>query len=114
MLPTLLLMLAAAGAPDGGGISPSKFKFEVPGAIDAADVPGMLQANGLPLKLRAVRSKLSLQELTDHFTAAFEKAGLYLPPPEDITAPGPHVTGYDPKSHISYTALFQPNADKTV
>ncbi len=116
MLATLFLLLAAAGVPDAGptGVSPSKFRFEVPGALDEADVPGMLQANGLPLKLRAVRSKLSLRELTDHFTATFEKAGLYLPPAEDLTAPGPHVTGYDPKKHISYTALFQPNTDGTV
>lgn len=104
-----------AMTPDGGPTAlRTKFKFDVPGALDEVDVPGMMKSSGVPLRIRAVRSKLKLPELVDHFTAAFEKEGLFIPPPGQISAPGPHVTGYDAEKGIAYSALFQTNLDRTI
>lgn len=110
-----LLAVLLAGSPDGGPTRVSaKLKFDVPGALEEVDVPGMLKVSGMPLKMRAVRSKLSVPALTEHFIVTFEAEGFFLPRPEQLSAPGPHVTGYDVNKHIAYTALFQPNSDGSV
>jgi len=110
-----LISWLLAATPDAGpGPVRPKLKYDVPGALDEVDVPGMMQASGVPLRMRAVRSKLKLDALMEHFLDAFERDGLFLPAPSQLTAPGPHVTGYDVDKGITYTALFQTNLDGTV
>ena len=111
----LIGWLLAVSPPDAGATAVrERFKYEVPGGLDEAEVPGLMKSSGVPLRMRAVRSKKKLDELMDYFVDAFERDGLFLPADEAITAPLPHVTGYDFKKGITYSALFQTNGDGSV
>ena len=107
-------LAAHAAAPDAGVREP--FRWDIPGGLERIEVPGEQHAMGIPMKLHAVRSSRSLQELHAHFLQAFARAGLYVPPPGDVKLPlsDPSLTALDPEKEVSYTIIFQSNPDGTV
>jgi hypothetical protein len=118
-----LLALAAAlslGAAPGGpapkpATAPAGFAWPTPDLIESADVQGPMTAEGIPLRLRAVRLKHSIDELAPLYVAAYRRAGFYIPPRAhqvDLFR-DPALTALDTRHFISYTAIFQENPDKT-
>jgi hypothetical protein len=92
-----------------------RFTWPTPDAFEAAEVPGTLQAQGVPMKLKAVRVHHPPQQMVDLYFAAFERAGLYIPPEKDQVRlfADLTLTALDPKRNISYTVIFQDNRDGT-
>jgi hypothetical protein len=111
----LLLCVMLASAPDGGTpVSARPLRFDVPHAIAEAEVPEMMRALGVPVRLRAVRSSDKPEVLMRHFAQAMGKAGLFIAP-NTLELPGkmPHLTGLDVDNGVSYSVLLQPNVDGT-
>jgi hypothetical protein len=104
-------LLLATGA---GAAKP--FNWDVPGAIQRLDVPGLVVSHGVPTRIQAVKSSWKLEDLLQHFATAFEKAGLYLPPPKHQLQllRELQLTALDPGRLISYTVIFQESRDGTV
>ena len=102
----LLVLLPAAALASG-------FQWDVPDLIEQTEVPGQVQAAGVPVKIRAAVSKRSAQELLDYYSTAFIKAGLWLPPGnrQYQGSKYPQLTAIDPATKISYSVILQPNAD---
>lgn len=90
--------------------------WEVPGALEALDVPGTVKAGGRPVAIHAVRSKEKPQVLLESFRRQFAEAGLFLPPPAavQVSPSHPQVTALDVDRRIAHTVFLQPNADGTV
>lgn len=120
-----LLALTAAlslGAAPGSPVpkpttasAPAPFAWPTPDLIESADVQGPMTAEGIPLRLRAVRLKHSLDELAPLYVAAYRRAGFYIPPRAhqvDLFR-DPALTALDTRHFISYTAIFQANPDGT-
>jgi hypothetical protein len=91
------------------------FTWDIPNAHEPIAVPGTLEANGVPIRLRAVKSTWKVEDLMGHVARSFAKAGLYIPPPAHQLqmVREPTLTALDPDRQISYTAFFQPNPDGT-
>ncbi|MBX5480811.1 MAG: hypothetical protein IRZ16_03015 [Myxococcaceae bacterium] len=87
-------------------------RLDVPGAIEETDVPDILDAAGVPVKLRAVRTFTPIEELDAHFRRVFDEDGLFIPD-GDAFSPTPfaHVTALDLDTNTSYSVIFQPNPD---
>jgi len=93
----------------------ASFAWPTPDLIEAADVQGPMTTEGIPLRLRAVRLKHSLDELAPLYVAAYRRAGFYIPPRAhqvDLFR-DPALTALDTRHFISYTAIFQENPDGT-
>lgn len=111
MLVTLALMLLAAA--DGGVSAPRT--FTLPDVIDVVDIPGEQKALGVPMKLKALRTKLPLADAQAAMLRQFEAAGLYIPPPHHLTqtAKEPVIVALDPATLVAYAVIFQPQKDVT-
>lgn len=84
--------------------------------ISNVDIPGQMQSGGVPVRLRAVLVKGDADEVASAIVKSFERQGLYVPP-SDSFPDGLrewHVTGFDPKSNVSYSVLFRPHDDGTL
>lgn len=94
---------------------PASFAWPTPDIIEEAPVSGPMTAEGIPVRLRAVKLKHTLDELAPLYFDAYRKAGFYVPPGNrqfDMFR-DPALTAFDPRHFISYTALFQKNPDGT-
>lgn len=107
-------------APDAGvavdaGQARTEFEWSVPDVLEVVPVDGEMESMGIPVRASAVRTKLKGEPLVQHFAKLFRDAGfLTVPPKELIQLRGlPQITGYDPDTRISYTAMFQANPDGT-
>ncbi len=91
------------------------FQWHVPGAIEDVPMSGEAESLGVPVRAHAVRSKERIEPLYLHFLQAFRRAGLYLPPPsaQFHMKGGLALTAIDDERMISYTVIFQANADRT-
>jgi hypothetical protein len=89
------------------------FVWPRPDLVEEIDVPGTVVAQGVPVRMRVVRSRLDVQRLLETFTGAFERAGLYVPPVQRRLLAEPHVTGLDWRASISYSVILHPNPDGT-
>jgi hypothetical protein len=87
----------------------------VPEAIEQTEIPETMRALGVPVKLRAVRSKLKAEPLIEHFQAAFERAGLFVPESGELRSAANliQVTAFDVEKRTSVSVLLQPNLDGT-
>lgn len=106
-----LILVALLGADGGTGlIDPFR---DLPEVTSMVPLAGELQSMGVPVMARAVRTKLSPQLAQRWVVGSFRRHGLYIPPPErQYQLQGaPQVTGYDPVSRRTYTALFKDNGD---
>jgi len=93
--------------------SPAPFAWPTPDLIEDADVQGPMRVQGIPIRLRAVKLRHSLDELAPLYLHAYEQAGFYIPPGEhqvDLFR-DPSLTALDTRRFISYTAIFQKNPD---
>jgi hypothetical protein len=91
------------------------FEWVVPGALEDVAMAGEAESLGVPVRAHAVRSKERIEPLYLHFLKSFRAAGLYVPPPPSQfhMAGGLSLTAIDDERMISYTVIFQPNADRT-
>src|SRR6185436_1201795 len=74
------------------------------------DIPGVQEANGIPVKLHQVRIKGDLRDVVEDVAQDFAKQGLYMQPvlKQPQLTSQTQVTALDPNRFISYTALIQP------
>ncbi|WP_223639558.1 hypothetical protein [Corallococcus sp. EGB] len=93
----------------------ANFTWDIPKTVSVVDVPGQVDANGVPVKLLAVRSKEKAQVILQSVVDRFESWGFMVP--EAYRQPQllrePMVTGLDTRNFISYTAILQVNPDGT-
>lgn len=109
---TWLAVVALLGASEAAA-QRLPFSWDVPKVVGVVDVPGEMKADGVPVKIRAVRSSEKPQVILQHLVDRFEEWGFYIPPIETQAQPfrEPQITALDYEHLISYTAIFQPNPD---
>lgn len=102
---------AGVGAPfslvrDGGrpGIN---FKWDVPNVVSEVDMPGITWAVGVPVKMHAVTVKGKIEDTMRYMYESFVKQGLVV---EARLQQGNILTGVDPDTLVTYSAVFQQNA----
>jgi hypothetical protein len=102
---------AAALTLTAGG----SFKWDIPEASAWVDVPGTLRVQGVPMKLKMVRSKWQAQPLLQRLVDRFQEAGLYIAPPErqPQLLREVQLTAVDPDSLHTFTFILQPDGDGT-
>jgi hypothetical protein len=89
------------------------YVFTVPEQIREAEMPGIMNSDGIPVQLKAAVSKESIIALRDYYVAEFTHAGLYIAPGREQSQPTryPELTGLDVDRLVSYTVILQPNKD---
>jgi len=104
-----LLASAAALALTAG------FTWDIPEASAWVDVPGTLRVQGVPMKMKMVRSKWQAQPLLQRLVDRFQEAGLYIAPPErqPQLLREVQLTALDPDSLHTFTFILQPDGDGT-
>ncbi|HLL52465.1 MAG TPA: hypothetical protein VK447_02905 [Myxococcaceae bacterium] len=117
LLALAALLLGAAPPPAAKGkASPRpRFTWPNPAMLQQVEVPGIVRALGVPMKLRLIKVKRGAGEMVDTFLAAFRESGLYVPPRRHIRRFTRELTlvALDTERLIAYTVVFQPNADGT-
>jgi hypothetical protein len=110
-----LLSLTALAQAERPRPTPSPRVWDIPQILSVVDVPGRVEALGVPVAMRAVRSKEKIEPLARHLLCQFQQAGLYLPPPRHLSASvrEAQLTGLDPDTFVVYTIFLQPNPDHT-
>ncbi len=113
----LVLLAGAGGTPAAPPAAPSRptFTWDVPRVLESVEVPGVLRADGVPVKLRSVKSAERPEVILQHLVDRFEQAGFFIPPDKHRTQwfKEPQLTALDPERLISYTFVLQPNPDGT-
>ena len=91
------------------------FTWDVPRVLESVEVPGVLRADGIPVKLRSVKSAERPQVILQHLVDRFAQAGFYIPPDSHRTQwlREPQLTALDTERLISYTFVLQSNPDGT-
>lgn len=95
------------------GASPAPFFWPKPEVVEEIAVPAVIRADGVPVRMHVVRSKLGPQALLEKFANAFVAAGFYVAKVQKRHIAEPHVTGLDWRGLVSYTAILSPNEDGT-
>ncbi|OJT18817.1 hypothetical protein BO221_39530 [Archangium sp. Cb G35] len=92
---------------------PVAFSWDVPRVLEWVEMPGVMRADGIPVKLRSVKSAEKPQVILQHLVDRFEAAGFYIPPDHHRTQwlAEPQLTALDTDRLISYTFVLQPNPD---
>ncbi len=104
---TALLTLALLAA------APTPFFWPKPEVVEEIDVPAVIKADGVPVRMHVIRSRLGVQALLERFANAFVAAGFYVAKVQKRHIAEPHVTGLDWRGLVSYTAILSPNEDGT-
>ncbi|WP_224240124.1 hypothetical protein [Hyalangium gracile] len=109
-----LLLVALLGAGEASA-QRLPFTWDVPKVLEQVEVPGVLRADGIPVKLRSVRSAERPEVILQHMVDRFERWGFYIPPDHHRTqlTREPQLTALDTERFISYTFVLQPNPDGT-
>jgi hypothetical protein len=91
------------------------FTWDVPKVVGIVDVPGVMLADGVPVRMRAVRSAEKPEPLLQHMVDRWMEWGLYIAPLEQQpqTLREPMITALDPERLITYTVIIQANPDGT-
>lgn len=110
-----LLLLAVLWGAGAASAQPVPFTWDVPKVLEAVEMPGVMRADGIPVKLRSVKSAEKPQVILQHLVNRFEAAGFYIPPDKHRTQwlAEPALTALDTDRLISYTFALQPNPDGT-
>lgn len=110
----MLLLAVLWGAGLASAQQPG-FTWDVPRVLESVEVPGVMRADGIPVKLRSVKSAEKPQVILQHLVRTFEAAGFYIPPDKHRTQrfAEPQLTALDTERLISYTFVLQPNPDGT-
>jgi len=108
-------MMAMLG-PDGGlGYVRPMFQWHLSNIISSIDIPGIVMADGFPVKLHAFRVKADQGDIFQELTDQFKAQGLYMKPMGNQPQPTQQLqlTALDYQRFISYTAFVEPHADGT-
>jgi len=108
----LAIAVLLTGSPDSSA-KPAPFFWPKPEVVEETEIPSVVRADGVPVRLHVMRSKLGVQQLLSVFGSAFRGAGFYVAEVQKRHIAEPHVTGLDWRSLISYTAILSPEADGT-
>ncbi|WNG53987.1 hypothetical protein F0U59_03655 [Archangium gephyra] len=102
-----------APAQPKASAQPVPFAWDVPRVLESVEMPGFMRADGIPVRLRSVKSAEKPQVILQHLVDRFEAAGFYIPPDHHRTQwfQEPQLTALDTDRLISYTFLLQPNPD---
>jgi hypothetical protein len=121
-LVTLALVVTAAGAKrppmpveqavrewreTQGGLKP-EFRWQLSRLIGDIETAGVVWADGMPVKMHAVRVKGSAESVRDEVLASFKVQGLYVPAEQPQPVGQLQVTAVDGRFLIAYTALISP------
>jgi len=87
------------------------FTWDVPKVIETVEVPGIMRADGIPVKLRSVKSAERPEVILQHMVDRFEAWGFYIPAKRSQWLKEPQLTALDTERLISYTFVIQPNPD---
>ncbi|AKF79499.1 hypothetical protein MFUL124B02_04080 [Myxococcus fulvus 124B02] len=108
----------ATGSSDAAkpGASPSadtgpRFAWPSLRVLEQVDASEVLDANGVPVVLRAVVVKDSAQDLVQRFADAFRAGGLHVPPGSEqpqLASGAAMLTGVDMYRGLTYTVILQP------
>lgn len=92
------------------------FQWEIPGLVSDVEIPGQIESGGVPVRLRAVIVKGNADQIADAILASFERQGLYVPTSKSFGEGLSEwqVTGFDPKTQVSYSVLFRPHSNGTL
>lgn len=92
---------------------PHPFEWNVPGMVSHVDVAGLVETQGIPMKLNAVDSTWMPPELFNSFLKQFTEAGFYLPPPKHqlIVHGAASLTAMDVERKLVYTVIMRVNPD---
>jgi len=108
----VLGLLLALGAGEAAA-QRLPFTWDVPKVVEELEVPGVMRADGIPVKLRSVRSKERPEVILQHMVDRFQAWGFYIPPKRTQWLREPQLTALDTDRLISYTFVIQPNPDGT-
>ena len=94
---------------DAGPLAPpsTPFRWDVPNVVSNIDMPGTTYSMGVPVKMRAVTVKGNMEDTMRYMYDSFVKQGLYV---DSKLLNGPILTGVEPATLITYSAVFQKNA----
>jgi hypothetical protein len=87
------------------------FTWDVPKVIESIEVPGIMKSDGIPVKLRSVKSAERPEVILQHMVDRFEEFGFYIPAKRSQWFQEPQLTALDTERLISYTFIIQPNPD---
>lgn len=106
-----VLVSSAAVAGDA-----PRFAWPNPRMVSRVEVPGTLQALGVPVRMQVLRLEGNIDALWGEYAAAFKRAGFFIPPRERQRSFNgiPMLTAYDPARKLSYSVALWANADGTV
>jgi hypothetical protein len=92
---------------------PHPFEWNVPGMVSHVDVAGLVETQGIPMKLNSVDSTWMPPELFNAFLKQFTEAGFYLPPPKYqlIVHGAASLTAMDVQRQLVYTVIMRVNPD---
>jgi hypothetical protein len=109
----LVVAVAAllAAEPAKGG--PAPFVWPKPGLIDEVEIPAVIRADGVPVRLHTYRSRASPDQLLQAYANAFDQAGFYIALNQPRVTAEPHITALDWRTKISYSAILSPQPDGT-
>lgn len=92
------------------------FLFTPPKAVMNVQVPEELESLGVPVRIEALKSEASLEELIDYYYTAFARAGYFIPSLDNqfMGEGGVSLTALDYKKKISYTVIFVEQASGVI
>ncbi|MFN0062390.1 MAG: hypothetical protein ACKVPX_07720 [Myxococcaceae bacterium] len=99
----------------GQSLAKPTFEWKVPEALGRMEIQGETMADGVPVRMRVVRTKANYNYLLQWFADYFESWGFYVAPPDrQLRSPAaPMITALDTASNITYTVIFQPGPKGT-
>jgi hypothetical protein len=108
-----LCLAASAALGAEPTAAPAHFVWPKPEMVEEIDIPDVIQADGVPVRLHVVRSKMGVDQLLQTYATAFDKAGFYVALDQKRMLAEPHITALDWRTKISYSAILSPNQDGT-
>ncbi len=110
-MPVSALAAWTLAAVLGGAPAQGKFEWPMPDALESIELPGVSQADGVPVRLHVLRTRRSAQEMLQVYADAFDRAGFYIDPRQKRRLAQPHLTALDVRTLISRTVVLQPHPD---
>ena len=115
MRPALALPLLLLALPAAAQRAQPAFAWPQPRLLGVVEVPGTLNALGIPVRVRVLTLEGDPADLWPVYAEAFRRAGLFIPPrPRQVHLPwAPMLTALDVRRRISYSVSLHPNPDGT-
>jgi hypothetical protein len=103
--------IADAGPPEP---PPPPFQWRLRNVVGSIEIPGVQEANNVPVKLQSLQVKSNLQDILYDLIDQFRSQGLYMREFLDQEQPlaQTQITAYDTFRRISYTAIIECLSDR--